>query len=217
MKEPYIAHEINQRAREIERGHEREPLRPPKGDASTGGGDGWGPLIALVAITLAITLLYEIPVKLGENFGWRGPVLYFSGPMLILLCLISYCTVKDALERRATRKTVERLLALEPRSSWRDWDLPAPESYALLRGGTRVKSDAFKLGLLQLIAMGVLAPDGGEPPKGGGGDTTLRRGPAPADGIAGSLIPIHRLWAASAEDQVEEHQVVEAQAQEAKR
>jgi hypothetical protein len=125
----------------------------------------------------------------------------------------------DALQRRAARKTVERLLALQPLRSWSEWALPAPESYALLLGVTHVKSDAFKLGLLQLIAMDVLAPEGGQAPEGGRGDTALRRGPAPGDALAGSLIPIYRLWAASAEDQVQrvEDRVVQDQIEEAKR
>ncbi len=195
------ADEINQRVREIERGHEREPLGPPKEDRPTGGGDDKGPLIALIAFYL---LVYVIPVILGKNFDWPGVVVWFGGLALIGLCVGSYFIVQEALERRATRKTVERLLALEPRRSWREWALPAPESYVLLRGVTKVKGDAFKLGLLQMIAMGVLAPDGSETPEGGDGETTLRRGPAPADALAGSLVPIFRLWAASAEDQVGE-------------
>lgn len=172
---------------------------------------------ALILIALNV-VLYGIPMFLLKHYDWPGVVVWFGGLGLIVLCLISYGIVEYALERRATRKTLERILALEPRSSSRDWAMPAPESYALLRGVTNVRSDAFKLGLLQLIAMGVLAPDGGEAPE-SGGDTILRRGPAPADALAGSLIPIHRMWAASAEDQVEqpENRVVEVQEQEAKR
>jgi hypothetical protein len=108
--------------------------------------------------------------------------------------------LRGALERRADRKTVQRLLTLEPRRSWSEWALPAPESYALLRGVTNVKGDAFKLGLLQLTAMGVLEPEGSDAPEGAGGDTALRRGPAPVDAVAGSLMPIYRLWAAPTGD-----------------
>ncbi|MBI4329345.1 MAG: hypothetical protein HY685_05735, partial [Chloroflexi bacterium] len=98
-------------------------------------------------------------------------------------------------ERRAAKNVVERLLALQPPRSWNEWTLPAPESYTLLRGGYYLRSDAFELGLLQLIAMGVLAPGGEEAPEGGGGDTPLRRGPAAAHALAGSLVSIYRLWA----------------------
>jgi MFS family permease len=168
-----------------------------------------GPLVGL-ALVLGVVYVIEN----FESWGWK--VLAVAGGVVAFLVLLG--VLLEALERRTTRKTVERLLALEPRRSWSEWALPAPESYVLLRGGTNVKSDAFKLGLLQMIAMGVLATDGSE------GDTTLRRGPALADALAGSLVSIHRLWAASAEDQVQkvadrvvEGQVVQDQIEEAKR
>ena len=117
-----------------------------------------GPWI-LIAVNV---VLYVIPMILLKYYDWPGPVVYYAGLALIGLCVISYLIVLDALERRAYRKTVERLLALEPRRSLSEWTLPAPESDALLRGVTQAKSDAFKLGLLQLIAMSVLSPDSSE-------------------------------------------------------
>ena len=153
------------------------------------------------AFWLALVLNWWFPMILVEHFGWLALVMYLGSFGMLLLSAILCEIVRSAVERRAYRRIVERLLALEPVRSRGEWVLPAPESYALLRGVARVKSDAFKLGLIQLIAMDVLAPDGSEVPEIRGGDTTLGRGPAPADALVGSLVPIHRLWAASLEDQ----------------
>ena len=167
-----------------------------------------------MGILIGIVFYGAIMIAFQVFGGWTLLIMV-GGFALFLL----YGMVQASLEQRAARKTVERLLALEPQRSWSDWALPAAESYALLRGVTNVKSDAFKLGLLQMIAMGVLASDGGEAPDGGGGNTTLKRVPAPGDALAGSLVPIHRLWVASTKTQVDEveDQVVEAQVEEAKR
>jgi hypothetical protein len=180
---------------------DRETQGPPKEDRPTGGGDAVAFWLFILPFAVQL-LLVVIPWKLWENFGWPAVVVYFGGFALIGLCVASYFIVQDALERRATRKTVERLLALEPRSSWREWALPAPESYALLRGVTKVKSDAFKLGLLQLVAAGVLEPVDNDASSAGGrsSETILRLGPAPADTLAGSLVLIYRLWAAPTGD-----------------
>ena len=107
--------------------------------------------------------------------------------------------LKSAIERRAARRTVERLIALEPASFISGWALPAPESYALLTGARNLKSDAFKLGLMQLIVMGVLAQDGSGAPE-SGGDTTLRRGPTPDKAAPGSLARIRSLWVSATEE-----------------
>ena len=145
-------------------------------------------------------VLYVVWMVALEIFGGWALLVIVGGLALFALGGI----VQGALERRAYRKTVERLITLQAGSSWHDWTLPAPESYALFAGVTKVESDAFKLVLLQMIAMGVLVPDAGEAPEGGEGDTALKRGPAPADALAGSLVPIHRLWVASVGDKVEQ-------------
>ncbi len=104
--------------------------------------------------------------------------------------LILFNVLSDTLERRAARRRLQHLLSLDTLSSSRAWTLPAPESYALLRGVSGAGSDAFKLGLLELIADGVLEPAGV-------GQTALRRGSAPLDPLAVSLAAIHRLWDSS--------------------
>ncbi len=151
----------------------------------------------LIGIALGVANVVALNLTLNL-IGWPVLVVYFGGLALLVLSAISYHFLRSAVERRADRKTVERLLALEPRTSWSEWALPAPESCALLRGVKHGKGDAFKLGVIQLIAMDVLEPEGG------GGDTTLRRGPAPAEALVGSLSPIYRLWAASTEGQAAE-------------
>ena len=139
-----------------------------------------------------------------EEFLREGIVTPLLGTGAFWALIAALGVLGSALERRAYKRTVQRLIALEAGSSWHDWTLPAPESYALFAGVTKVENDAFKLGLLQMIAGGVLVPAGGGAPEGGGGDTALKRGPAAADTLAGSLVPIHSLWTASVGDQVEE-------------
>ena len=103
--------------------------------------------------------------------------------------------IYEALMRRAVRKTVQRLLARPPLSSWQDWHLPAPESYALLRGVKSAKTDAFQLGILHLMAARVFVPEYRKAPKPGHGwETILGRGPASLNIAVGSLAAIYSLW-----------------------
>ena len=178
-------------------------------DATTMNHDSDELTIRLVLVALGVANI------VGGLAMFRGPILIvvvFLGCANIVISLLPSGTdtiPKDTPELRSARKTVKRLLALEPGTFSTDWALPAPESYALISGVTKAKRDAPKLGLLQLIAMGVLAR---------GPFQTLRRGPTSADTLAGSLAAVHRLWAASAEDNVQKitDGVVEGRAQEAK-
>ena len=165
--------------------------------------------MALLIMIAANVVLYVIPTILVNNDEWLGLGVYLGGLALTGLCVVSYFILRDALERRAYRETVQRLIALERASSCKEWTLPAPESYVLFAGVSDIESDAFTLGLMQLVAMGALSPDGDS--------TILKRGQTPVDAHAGSLGAIYRLWAACAEQPVDESegQVVEAQAQEA--
>ena len=131
-------------------------------------------------------------------------LIYIGGYTLLLLLFGLVLALKSAVERRAWRRGVQRLLLLDTLASSREWSLPAPESYALFRGVEKVKSDGFKLGLLQLIAMGVMEPEGSEAPEAGGGDTALMPGPAPACSLSGSLLAVHRLCGMLVENQSEE-------------
>lgn len=108
----------------------------------------------------------------------------------LVATFILFCVLSDALERRAIRRTLQHLLSLDTLSSSRAWTLPAPESYTLLRGVNGAGKNAFKLGLLELLADGVWEPVGV-------GQTALRRGPAPVGPLAGSLGAIYRLWGSS--------------------
>ena len=155
-----------------------------------------------ILIGIAVYAAWMVAIAI---FGGWALLVMAGGFALLVLCGI----VHGALEQRAYRKTVERLMALERASSWREWTLPAPESYALFAGVTKIESDAFKLGLMQLIAMGALSADGD--------GTTLERGQTPIDARAGSLAAVYGVWAACAEQPVHESegQVVEAQTKEA--
>jgi hypothetical protein len=109
-----------------------------------------------------------------------------SSGALVAASLLTIWT-SEVLEQRALRNTVRRLLALEPQRSWSEWPLPAPESFVLLQGVDSAKGDAFKMGLLQLVAMGVLTTEGQ--------DTALVRGPAGVTSPAGSNGPATTLAA----------------------
>ena len=173
--------------------------------------------VVFVLLFLVLYLVWFLALRIALEIlggGWSS-LLLIAG---LVASIVLYLSAKDAFERRAARRTVERLLALAPASSWSDWALPAPESYALFSEATEAKRDALKLGLLQLIAMGVLTQDGSETGEHPGGDTTLRSGPTSADTLAGTLAAVHRLWAASAEDNVRKitDRVAECRVQEAK-
>ncbi len=153
-----------------------------------------------ILIGIAVYVAWMVALEIVG--GWS--VLVIVGGLALLAL---YGIVHGALERRRYRKAVERLITLDRASSWKEWTLPAPESYALFAGVTKIESDAFKLGLMQLIAMGALSPDGD--------GTTLKRGQTPVDARAGSLAAIYGVWAACAEQPDSGGQVVEVQAQEA--
>jgi hypothetical protein len=121
----------------------------------------------------------------------------------LLLPGLALIGIGVALERRADRITVRRLLALDPPRSWGMWALPAPESYVLFRGEQRESEDAFKLGLLQLVAAGVLRPVKDLDPSRRGRVTFLERASVSTEALAGSLAPIYDLWALPSETLLE--------------
>lgn len=197
----YLTFDFNRPARgqRLTRRNQGLPGRPsvPTRFHASGGAAGMeqvgGVLFGLaLLIGFVLNLVTTVYPKLTTQLGIFGVVvigLFVAG--LALLALHSWA------QRRADRGTVRRLLALEPRKSWSQWALPAPESYMLLRGVGGASGDAFKLGLLQLIGTGVLRPHDEDPSKGGRGrETVLRRGPV-SMGTTGSLASIYNLWVAS--------------------
>jgi hypothetical protein len=108
--------------------------------------------------------------------------------------------INTGLKRHATRKTVQRLLALPPTALRPKWHLPAPESYILFAGKNKTQDQPFKAGILQLLAERVLTlevfvEEPGKTPKySGSGKTILERGPASKERLEGSLAAIYHLW-----------------------
>jgi len=128
------------------------------------------------------------------------PVISLAALGGLIAVFVVACAVTEWVERRAFRKTVQRLLSLDAVPSRRDWSLAAPESYVLLRGVTKAKSDGFKLGLLQLMAAEVFVPKDHEDPETGvAQETTLRRGPTSMEAVTGSLQAIYDLCDASSD------------------
>ena len=108
---------------------------------------------------------------------------FVVGLLTILALLGVYGALRYALERRAIKGTLKRLRLIDNVPSSREWTLPAPESYMLLRGVARGSSDAFKLGLLQLMAAGVLIPED----RGAAKETVLRQDFGSTNAVTGSL------------------------------
>jgi hypothetical protein len=124
----------------------------------------------------------------------------------IKLLILAACGIYHAagkidtgLNRRQTRKTVQRLLARPSTSFWQEWRLPAPESYSLFSGIVNTQDQPFKAGILQLLADRVLTLEVfvEEPDKnlkyGGSRETILGRGTS-TDRLEGSLAAIYHLW-----------------------
>ena len=103
--------------------------------------------------------------------------------------------VSAAMAQRPLKQMVKRLLRQDPEPSSQKWLWPGPESYALLCGPDLAKNDAFKVGLLQLVAEGILVPDYVESSKTKRRrETILRAGSVSPDRVSGSLAAIYRLW-----------------------
>jgi hypothetical protein len=99
--------------------------------------------------------------------------------------------IPAALDRRAARDTVLRLLDRTPMTSWTEWQLPAAESFALLFGQKSLSTAGPTLAMLQLVAMDVLEPDGSD---GGTQYGTLAEGRAASAPLTGSTAAMYRLW-----------------------
>lgn len=102
--------------------------------------------------------------------------------------------------KKADRKTIGRLLEL-PRAPYQQgWRLSAPVSRALLEGIEDKKSDGFKLGLLQLLAMKALIMDvvfkSNTRVKNGFEveETILEPGSVSKKSLKGSVLAIYNLW-----------------------
>ena len=147
--------------------------------------------LSQILISLAVGLT-STAVPWIKTFGGKSFVVYVGMVVAGLAVVGLHSVVRRALEWRADRRMVRRLLAQEPGWSRRDWTLAAPESYMLLQGIRRASRDGFKLGLLQLVAAGVLRPykTCGEI------ILSVNRGPAPVEAVTGSLAAIYNLGVA---------------------
>jgi hypothetical protein len=126
-----------------------------------------------------------------ETIGLILSIVTKSG---LLIFGVTYA-IYEAVMRWVIRKIVHRLLTTKQLSTWQYWHLPAPESYILLRGFKIAKKDAFKLGIMHLMAAKVFSPEYVKAAKPGHGwETMLLRGPAPMSVVVGSLVAIYDLW-----------------------
>ena len=131
--------------------------------------------------------------------------LFIIGIKVIILAVCLLCSaakkIDEAAERRGERQTIKRLLARQSPSFWRKWDLPAPESWALYKGLDKIKDDAFRLGLLQLLAERVLILDVTFESQGAVkiGEAELRKGTNTSQSLKGSLAAVYNIWASTPE------------------
>lgn len=153
---------------------------------------------AHILLHLLIGVITSAPAAI-KIFGLKR---FFVGVGVVaagLALLALHRAIRHAADRHADRRTVRRLLAQKRGWSRRDWPLPAPESYMLLQNVRRASREAFKLGLLQLVAAGVLRPDKRRIDTSGtrGDESMLRPGPRSKEAVTGSVASIYTLWAAS--------------------
>ena len=120
-----------------------------------------------------------------DIFGfWAG--MAYLGSIFAIIWLIDAIpkSVEGCSRKTATHETLKEVMSQIPRESGVKWQLPAPESLVLLRGVHQSGSDAFKLGVLQLIWTGALTEN--ETTK------TLQK-QAVSQALAGSLKDIYSL------------------------
>jgi hypothetical protein len=122
-------------------------------------------------------------------------VIFFGGMGLIVMTAAAI----DWRIRRNDRQLLDQLMGASPRRTPFDWELPAPESYLILRGMGAGAKDAFKIGLLQLIADGVFvaqkatAADRSE-------QTFLVALRPPPQALPGSLAAVYSCWMSASDD-----------------
>ncbi len=156
-------------------------------------------------VNLLIGLITSAPA-LAKSFGAESFFVCLGLVVSALVVLGLYNAVRGVTEWNRNKRMLRRLLAREPGWPGGDWTLPAPEAAMLLHGVRRASRDAFKLGLLQLVAAGVLKPEEKRGDSKGGSDreTILSRGPRGMEAVTGSLVPLFALWAASSQPTIKE-------------
>lgn len=161
---------------------------------------------------LTIGLVMGLPYAIGPfvriwlDHGANVAIMILVAIFVLLSLLWLPGLVRYALEWWAIRKILRRLLSLDNLHSSRKWSLPAPESYMLLRGiGRSSNRDAFKLGLLQLMAIHVVIPEKNEATKPGvAKEIVLKPGSTSMETFTGSLGAIHTLWESSSQITIKE-------------
>jgi len=120
------------------------------------------------------------------------------------LGLVVSIAIQSLLPRKSTPKILEptcfrsitqSLMKLDSKPVAGHWNWPAPESFALLCGEDNTRKDAFKIGLLHLIAIKVFIPEyikASNPRR--AWDIVLQRGTTAAGNLKGSLVAIYHLW-----------------------
>jgi len=197
---PYFEHESNSSVLRFDKEDSGEPIR----DSDSRGSDTVGAVYALTKkIVSGFGVLVLVVVGTGFSMMVRGaidwaveshPLYSLAGFGGLIAVVVVACAVTERVERRAFRQTVQRLLSLDAVPSRRDWSLAAPESYVLLRGVKKARSDGFKLGLLQVMAAEVFVPkDHEDTETGAAQETSLTRGPTSMEAVTGSLQTIYDL------------------------